>query len=45
MLYAMAEAGEAPKCFAKVNKRGVPTNALPLTTAFGFLAFLSLPDW
>ncbi len=41
MLYAMAEAGEAPKCFAKVNKRGVPINALLLTTAFGFLAFLS----
>ena len=41
MLYAMAENGEAPKCFARVNKRGVPVNALLITTAFGLLAFLT----
>lgn len=41
MLYAMAEEGKAPKCFAKVNKRGVPLNALLITTAFGLLAFLT----
>ena len=41
MLYAMAKEGSAPAVFAKVNKRGVPTNALFLTTAFGLLAFLT----
>lgn len=41
MLYAMAKAGEAPKCFLKVNKRGVPTNALFATTIFGLAAFLT----
>ncbi|MFC7392028.1 amino acid permease [Scopulibacillus cellulosilyticus] len=40
-LFALAKSGNAPRLFAKVNKRGVPTNALYLTTAFGFLAFLS----
>ena len=41
MLYAMAETGQAPKCFLKLNKRGVPTNALFATVIFGFAAFLT----
>lgn len=39
MLYALAEEGKAPKCFLKVNSRGVPSNALFATTAFGIFAF------
>ncbi|ERT57857.1 amino acid permease [Megasphaera vaginalis (ex Srinivasan et al. 2021)] len=41
MLYAMAETGQAPKCFLKLNKRGVPTNALFATVIFGLAAFLT----
>lgn len=40
MLYSMAMEKKAPKLFGKVNKRGVPINALILTTAVGMLAFL-----
>ena len=41
MLYALAKEGKAPKLFGKVNKRGVPVNSLYITSAIGFLAFLS----
>ncbi|MBP2645609.1 MAG: amino acid permease-associated region [Firmicutes bacterium] len=41
MLYALAKEGKAPSIFARVNKRGVPANALIITTVFGFLAFLT----
>lgn len=41
MLYAMAESGQAPKCFAKLNSRGVPSNALFATVVFGLAAFLT----
>lgn len=41
MLYVLAKEGRAPKLFAKVNSRGVPTNALLLTTLIGMFAFLS----
>lgn len=41
MLCALADEGKAPKAFARVNKRGVPVNALLATTAFGLLAFLT----
>jgi lysine-specific permease len=41
MLWALAKENKAPKIFARVNSRGVPANALYVTTAFGFLAFLS----
>lgn len=40
MLYSMAVEGKAPKVFAKVNKRGVPINALIITTIIGMGAFL-----
>lgn len=41
MLYSMAETGQAPKCFLKLNKRGVPVPALLATAAFGLAAFLT----
>ncbi|QIL46231.1 amino acid permease [Vagococcus coleopterorum] len=41
MLHSMAKSGQAPKVFAKVNKRGVPINALILTAMVGAVAFLS----
>ncbi len=39
MLYAMAKNGEAPAMFTKLNSRGVPSNALFATAAFGLFAF------
>ena len=44
MLYAMAMDGKAPKLFQKVNKRGVPQNALIATTLIGTAAFLTSPS-
>jgi lysine-specific permease len=41
MLYSMAEEGMAPKLFAKTNTRGVPVNALILTTIVASLCFLT----
>lgn len=41
MLYAMAKEGKAHKIFGKVNKRGVPMNALYLTTLVACSAFLA----
>lgn len=41
MLYSMAETGQAPKCFLKLNKRSVPVPALLATAAFGLAAFLT----
>ena len=41
MLYSMAKDGMAPKIFAKTNKRGVPVNALILTTLVASLCFLT----
>ena len=41
MLYSLALEGDAPKVFAKVNKRGVPTNALYMTTAVAALSFFA----
>lgn len=41
MLYSMAKDGMAPKLFAKTNKRGVPINALLLTTLVASLCFLT----
>ena len=40
-LWAMAKEGRAPKIFAKTNKRGVPVNAIYLTTLVGMAAFLT----
>ena len=41
MLCAMAKEGQAPKCLGKVNRRGVPFNALLLTAAVGGFAFIT----
>ncbi|MBY0122963.1 amino acid permease [Bacillus sp. S/N-304-OC-R1] len=41
IMYAMAKDGQAPRFFAKVNKRGVPVLALLATTLIGMLAFLA----
>ncbi|WP_445439961.1 amino acid permease [Corynebacterium argentoratense] len=41
MLYALAESGQAPKIFSKLNSRGVPIPALIATTAIGALCFIS----
>lgn len=41
MLYALAEEGQAPKLFLKLNKRRVPINALYATAIFGVAAFLT----
>lgn len=41
MLWYLAKRKHVPACFAKVNKRGVPMNALLLTTIVALLAFLS----
>lgn len=40
MLYGLAEQGNAPKWFAKVDKRGVPLRAMALA---GILTFLVVP--
>ncbi|WP_195940049.1 amino acid permease [Romboutsia sp. 1001713B170131_170501_G6] len=41
MLHSMAKDGLAPKLFAKTNKRGVPVNALILTTIVASFCFLT----
>lgn len=41
MLYSMAQDGDAPKIFGKVNRRGVPMAALLGTTFVGLLTFLT----
>lgn len=41
MLYALATSGKAPRFLAKVNRRGVPMNALLMTTAVGAACFLT----
>lgn len=40
-LWAMADEGQAPKVFSKVNKKGVPVNALIGTMLFSVLAILA----
>lgn len=41
MLYSLAREGKAPAVLAKVNARGVPANALLVTTAVGMACFAS----
>ncbi|WP_066366145.1 amino acid permease [Neobacillus fumarioli] len=41
MLWSMAKEGQAPKFLQNVNRRGIPMNALVVTTIIGALAFLS----
>ncbi|WP_397538716.1 amino acid permease [Rummeliibacillus pycnus] len=41
MLFSMAREGQAPRIFAKLNKRGVPFASMIFTCAIGGLAFLA----
>ncbi|WP_396020261.1 amino acid permease [Bacillus sp. ISL-34] len=41
MLWSMAKDRQAPKFLAKVNRRGIPMNALIITSLIGGLAFLT----
>ncbi|NRD80376.1 amino acid permease [Bacillus sp. BRMEA1] len=41
MLWDLAREGKAPKSLGKLNKNGVPVNALIVTTLVGTLAFLA----
>jgi lysine-specific permease len=41
MLWDLAREGKAPKFLAKLDKRGVPVNALIVTSSIGTLAFLA----
>ncbi|OUM91343.1 amino acid permease [Parageobacillus thermoglucosidasius] len=41
MLWDLAREGKAPKFLAKLDKRGVPVNALIVTASLGTLAFLA----
>ncbi|MGL5646640.1 MAG: amino acid permease, partial [Clostridium sp.] len=41
MLHSMAHEGMAPKIFGKTNKRGVPVNAIILTTVIASACFLT----
>lgn len=40
MLYSLAEKGEAPKRFLKVNKKGAPVQAILAGTVFSYLAVI-----
>lgn len=41
VLYSLAKRGKAPKALAKLNSRGVPVNALLVTTLVGMTAFFA----
>lgn len=41
IMYSLSENGMAPSLFKKLNKRGVPTNALLLTLVFALLSLLT----
>lgn len=41
MLYSLSKEGKAPKFLSKVNKRGIPTNAIYATTLVACSAFLA----
>jgi amino acid transporter len=41
-LYGMAQQGQAPRVFARLNKQGVPYLCVLITLAMGCLAYLSL---
>lgn len=41
ILFSLSESGMAPKLLAKLNKRGVPSNALLVTLGFALLSLLT----
>ncbi|KAI9241666.1 MAG: amino-acid permease inda1 [Podila humilis] len=44
VLYSMSLNGQAPKCFAITNRRGVPYVAVLFTWCFGMLAYLNVSN-
>lgn len=40
MIYGMAQQGDAPKAFLKVNKNGVPVRAILIGTFFSYIAVI-----
>lgn len=44
ILYGLALRGQAPRIFSRADRRGVPVPAVLFTVAFGFLAFITIPD-
>ncbi len=45
MAFSLGQRGDAPKAFAKVNKRGVPTAAILGSVVFGFVAVFFNYKW
>lgn len=45
MAFSLGERGDAPKSFAKVNKRGVPQTAILSSVVFGFVAVFFNYQW
>ncbi|MGE7946297.1 amino acid permease [Lysinibacillus sp. NPDC093688] len=41
ILFSLSQSGQAPQMFGKVNKRGVPMNALTITLIFAYVSLLS----
>jgi amino acid transporter len=45
LTYAQSHAGELPKGFAKLTRRGIPIWAVVLAFAIGEISFLPFPSW
>ncbi len=45
MAFSLSERGDAPKSFAKVNRRGVPQAAILVSVVFGFVAVFFNYQW
>ncbi|WP_098008399.1 amino acid permease [Streptomyces sp. sk226] len=45
MAFSLGERGDAPKSFAKVNRRGVPQAAILSSVVFGFVAVFANYQW
>ncbi|MGW4034752.1 amino acid permease [Streptomyces sp. NPDC004778] len=45
MAFSLGERGDAPKSFAKVNRRGVPQAAILVSVVFGFVAVFFNYQW
>ncbi|GAA1385389.1 amino acid permease [Peribacillus frigoritolerans] len=41
ILFSLSQSGQAPRSFGKVNKRGIPMNALLVTLVFALLSLLT----
>ncbi|WP_028813433.1 amino acid permease [Streptomyces flavidovirens] len=45
MAFSLGQRGDAPKSFARTNKKGVPTAAILSSVAFGFVAVFFNYEW